>query len=110
LSRDDKESEEERMVTNYEVDAFLTAMRDESAEVQGMVRNFLKVLDDAHNPDLAMERKRLRELMQRDSDIGKHQKMWALFAPWLVEPSLPAKPSQPKGKGKVIEELGVTPP
>jgi len=98
------------MVTNYEVDAFLTAMRDESAEVQGMVRNFLKVLDDAHNPDLAMARKRLRELMQRDSDIGKHQKMWALFAPWLVEPSLPAKPSQPKGKGKVIEELGVTPP
>ncbi len=98
------------MVTNYEVDAFLTTMRDENAEIQGMVGNFLKVLDDAHNPDLTAARKRLRDLMQRDSEIGKHQKIWTLLAPWLAERSEPPKPNQPKSKGKVIEELGVTPP
>lgn len=96
------------MVTNYEVDAFLTGMRDEGPEVQGMIKDFLKLLDDAHNPDLSAARKRLRELMQRDAEIGKYQKVWPLLAPWLVEPSEPSKPG--RSKGKIIEELGVTPP
>jgi hypothetical protein len=96
------------MVTNYEVEAFLTGMRDESPEVQGIIKHFLKVLDDAHNPDLAAARKRLRELMQRDAEIGKHQKLWPLLAPWLAEPSEPPPPG--RSKGKIIEDLGVTPP
>jgi len=96
------------MVNNYEVDAFLTSMRDEDPEVQGIVRNLLKVLDDAHNPDLAGARKRLRTLMQRDTEIGKHQRVWSVMAPWLAESSEPVKPE--KLKTKVIEELGVTPP
>ena len=96
------------MVTNYEVEAFLNGMRDESPEVQGVIKNFLKVLDDAHNPDLAAARKRLRDLMQRDAEIGKYQKVWPLLAPWLAEPAEPAKPG--RTKGKIIEDLGVTPP
>ncbi|MFZ5862100.1 MAG: hypothetical protein ACOYXR_04550 [Nitrospirota bacterium] len=96
------------MVTNYEVDAFISSLRDEGAEVQGLIKNFLKVLDDAHNPDLAAARKRLRELMQRDAEIGKHQQVWPLLAPWLVEAPTPAKPSKPKGT--VIKDIGVAPP
>jgi hypothetical protein len=96
------------MVTNYEVDAFISSLRDEGAEVQGLVKNFLKVLDDAHNPELAAARKRLRELMQRDAEIGKHTQVWPVLAPWLVEASAPAKPSKPKGT--VIKEIGATPP
>ena len=96
------------MVTNYEVEAFLTGMRDESPEVQGIIKNFLKVLDDAHNPDLSAARKRLRELMQRDAEIGKYQKVWPLLAPWLTEPS--ESPKAARSKGKIIEDLGVTPP
>jgi hypothetical protein len=96
------------MVTNYEVDAFLTSLRDEGAEVQGLIKHFLLLLDDAHNPDMASARARLRTLMQRDAEIGKHRAIWALLHPWLSEPSEPVKPS--KTTGKVIESLGVTPP
>lgn len=96
------------MVTNYEVEAFLNAMRDEGPEVHAMIKDFLKLLDDANNPDLAGVRARLRGLMQRDDEIGKHRKVWALFAPWLAETAEPAKPA--KTKGKIIEDLGVTPP
>jgi hypothetical protein len=96
------------MVTNYEVDAFLTSLRDEGAEVQGLIKRFLLLLDDAHNPDMASARARLRVLMQRDAEIGKHRAVWALLGPWLEEPAQPAKP--PKTTGKVIETLGVTPP
>lgn len=96
------------MVTNYEVEGFLNAMRDEAPEIQGIVKNFLKILDDANNPELAAARARLRALMQRDDEIGKHRKVWALFAPWLTESSEAPKPA--KTKGKIIEELGVTPP
>jgi hypothetical protein len=96
------------MVTNYEVEAFISSLRDEGAEVQGFVKSFLKLLDDAHNPDLAAARKRLRDLMQRDAEIGKHQQVWPLLAPWLVEVSGPAKPSKPKGA--VIKDIGVAPP
>jgi hypothetical protein len=96
------------MVTNYEVDAFISSLRDEEAEVQGLIKNFLKVLDDAHNPELASARRRLRELMQRDAEIGKHQQVWPLLAPWLIETSAPAKPGKPKGT--VIKDIGVAPP
>lgn len=96
------------MATNYEVDAFLTSLRDEGAEVQEVIKHFLHMLDDAHNPDMAPARARLRVLMQRDTEIGKHRAIWALLAPWLSEPSEPAKPA--KTTGKVIESLGVTPP
>lgn len=96
------------MATNYEVDAFINSLRDEGAEAQGLIKNFLKVLDDAHNPDLAAARKRLRELMQRDAEIGKHQQVWPLLAPWLVEAAAPAKASKPKGA--VIKEIGAAPP
>ena len=96
------------MVTNYEVDAFLTSLRDEGAEVQGLIKHFLLLLDDAHNPEMAPARARLRALMQRDAEIGKHRPVWQLLAPWLEEPSELAKPA--KTTGKVIESLGVTPP
>lgn len=96
------------MVTNYEVEAFLTSLRDEDAAVLGLVRNVLKVVDDAHNPDLAPARKRLRELMQRDGEIGKYQNVWRLLAPWLVEGSDQATPREPKGTA--IKEMGVRPP
>jgi len=96
------------MVTNYEVDAFLTSLRDEGAEVQGFIKHFLLLLDDAHNPEMASARARLKALMQRDGEIGKHRAAWALLAPWLEEPSQPAK--EAKSTGKVIESLGVTPP
>jgi hypothetical protein len=46
--------------------------------------------------------------MQRDAEIGKYQKVWPLLAPWLAEPSEPSKPG--RSKGKIIEDLGVTPP
>ena len=96
------------MVTNYEVDAFLTSLRDEGVEVQALIKHFLLLLDDAHNPDMALARARLRTLMQRDAEIGKHRAVWTLLAPWLEEPSQPTKLS--KTTGKVIEGLGVTPP
>jgi len=96
------------MTTNYEVDAFISSLRDEVAEVQSLVKNFLKVLDDAHNPDLAAARKRLRDLMQRDAEIGKHQQVWPVLAPWLSDASAPPKPTKPKGT--VIKDIGVTPP
>ncbi len=96
------------MVSNYEVDAFLTSLRDEGAEVQGFIKHFLLLLDDAHNPDMASSRARLRALMQRDTEIGKHRAIWTMLAPWLVEPADPVKPA--KTTGKVIESLGVTPP
>lgn len=96
------------MVTNYEVEAFISSLRDEGPEVQGLIKNFLKVLDDAHNPDLAAARTRLRDLMQRDAEIGKHQQVWPVLAPWLAEASSPAKPSKPKGT--VIKDIGAAPP
>lgn len=96
------------MATNYEVDAFLTSLRDEGPEVQGFIKHFLQLLDDAHNPDMASARARLRALMQRDAEIGKHRGVWGALAPWLGEPAEPVK--QSKTTGKVIESLGVTPP
>ena len=96
------------MISNYEVDAFLTSLRDEGAEVQGFIKHFLLLLDDGHNPDMAPARARLRALMQRDTEIGKHRAIWGALAPWLVEPVESAKPA--KTTGKVIESLGVTPP
>jgi hypothetical protein len=57
---------------------------------------------------MAAARARLRALMQRDTEIGKHRAVWSLLGPWLQEPSQSAKPS--KTTGKVIESLGVTPP
>lgn len=96
------------MVTNYEVDAFLTSLRDEGPEVQEFIKHFLQLLDDAHSPEMAGARARLTALMQRDAEIGKHRAIWGLVAPWLAEPSQSAKPG--KTTGKVIESLGVTPP
>jgi hypothetical protein len=96
------------MVTNYEVDAFLTSLRDESAEIQEFIKHFLLVLDDSHNPGMASARARLKMLMRRDAEIGKHRAIWGQLSPWLAEPSEPAKPA--KTTGKVIESLGVTPP
>jgi hypothetical protein len=53
------------MVTNYEVDAFLTSCAMK-ARGPGLIKHFLLLLDDAHNPDMASARARLRTLMQRD--------------------------------------------
>ena len=96
------------MITNYDVDAFLTSLRDEGEEVQNFIKHFLLLLDDAHNPEMAPVRARLRALMQRDLEIGKHRQVWAYLALWLEEPAQASKPS--KSTGKVIEGLGVTPP
>jgi len=96
------------MVTNYEVDAFVTSLRDEGPEVQNLITHVLQVLDDAHNPGLKPARARLRALMQRDAEIGKHRAMWAILDPWLAEPA--ESVTSPKATGNVIKSLGVTPP
>jgi hypothetical protein len=96
------------MVTNYEVEEFLRGIRDEDPQVKGIVTNFLKVLDDANNPDLEPARKRLQELMQRDLKIGKNKRVWEVFAKRLDNaPDETDKTSRPERK--VIEDGGLTP-
>ena len=45
MSRDDKESEEERMVTNYEVDAFLNSVDVVRADVDRLAARIQRLKD-----------------------------------------------------------------
>lgn len=92
------------MISNFEVSVFLKDLRDEGPEVRGIVMNFLKVLDDAHNPDLEAPRKRLQALMKRDLEIGKNKRIWGLFSNRLEGVSSETNESLPPRK-KVDLEL-----
>ncbi|HEX9758376.1 MAG TPA: hypothetical protein VGB26_11370 [Nitrospiria bacterium] len=95
------------MITNFEVSVFLKDLRDEGPEVKGIVENFLKVVDDAHNPDLDKARKRLQALMKRDLEIGKNKEVWDLFANRLE--GIPPETSDPLSPRKKVD-LGLSPP
>lgn len=96
------------MVSNYEVDVFLNGLKDEDSETKNLVLNFLKVLEDANNPDLNSARKKLRDLMKRDSQIGKNKKVWLLIAPQIEKDPVIKKDTGEKKSE--VENLGLYAP
>ena len=96
------------MVSNYEVEVFLNGLKDEGPEIKNLVLNFLKVLEDANNPDLNSARQKLRDLMKRDSEIGKNKKVWLLIAPQIV--SDPVDKTDSGKKKTEVEDLGLYAP
>ena len=96
------------MVSNYEVEVFLNGLKDEGPEIKNLVLNFLKVLEDANNPDLNSARQRLRELMKRDSEIGKNKNVWNLIAQRIE--SDPVVKTDSGEKKSEVEDLGLYAP